>query len=237
MTVSIVDADTGEVTEASVFVAALGASNFIYTEVVAGEDLRSWVGAHIRCCEYLGGNTAVWVPDNLKSGVTKPCFYEPDINPTASAARKLEAEVEVALPVMLLELLSRDTQRFREQLGLELLDDGERWHRRLAAHQELMNELGPPPIFPFAATEHESAWCYCDHAGNANPWVFEVDPENESGHQHAITMGAWLSASVLLVELGASSDGAVLSTSDACRVLTHLDQIAPGLYTVSDLPF
>ncbi|MDD9936043.1 MAG: IS21 family transposase [Myxococcales bacterium] len=84
MTMPIIDPKTGEVTEASIFVAALGASNFIFTEAVAGEDLRSWTEAHIHCFEFLGGVTQATVPDNLKSGVTKPCFYDPDINPTYS---------------------------------------------------------------------------------------------------------------------------------------------------------
>lgn len=82
MTMPITDPETGEVTQASVFVAALGASSFTYAEAVAGEDLRSWVEAHIRCFEFLGGATRATVPDNLKSGVTKPSYYDPDINPT-----------------------------------------------------------------------------------------------------------------------------------------------------------
>ena len=82
MKLPIVDPTTGEVTEASVFVAALGASGYTYTEAVPGEDLRSWVQAHIHCFEFLDGVTRATVPDNLKSGVTKACFYDPDINPT-----------------------------------------------------------------------------------------------------------------------------------------------------------
>lgn len=82
MTMPITDARTGEVTPASVFVAALGASNFIYAEAVAGEDLRSWVQVHMHCYEFLGGVPSATVPDNLKSGVTRPCYYDPDVNPT-----------------------------------------------------------------------------------------------------------------------------------------------------------
>ena len=82
VTVSIVDPRTGEVTEASVFVAALGASHFTYAEAVWGQDLRSWTEAHIHCFEFLGGATKATVPDNLKSAVTRPCFYDPDLNPT-----------------------------------------------------------------------------------------------------------------------------------------------------------
>jgi transposase len=55
VTVPITDPQTGEVTQASVFVAAFGASNYTYAEVVRGEDLKSWVGAHIRALEHFGG--------------------------------------------------------------------------------------------------------------------------------------------------------------------------------------
>jgi transposase len=81
-TVPVVDAATGEVREAQVFIAVMGASNYTYAEASFGQDLASWTGAHRRCFEYLGGVPRVVVPDNLKSGVQKPHRYEPDINPT-----------------------------------------------------------------------------------------------------------------------------------------------------------
>ena len=81
-TIGVTDPSTGEVTEYQVFVATLGASNYTYVEVHAAQDLRHWTMGHARAFEYFGGVTAVTVPDNLKSGVTKACFYEPDINPT-----------------------------------------------------------------------------------------------------------------------------------------------------------
>jgi len=80
--IKIVDPTTGSVTEAPVFVAALGASSFTYAEACKGEDTGSWVQAHIHAYEYMGGVSAVTVPDNLKAGVIKPDFYEPDLNPT-----------------------------------------------------------------------------------------------------------------------------------------------------------
>lgn len=81
-TIGITDRDTGEVTEMQVFVATLGASNFTYVEVHRAQDLHSWVGGHMRAFEYFGGVPSICVPDNLKAGVTRPCFYEPDLNPT-----------------------------------------------------------------------------------------------------------------------------------------------------------
>ena len=41
-----------------------------------------WIGAHIRAFEFLGGLPEIVVPDNLKSGVNKPCRYEPELNRT-----------------------------------------------------------------------------------------------------------------------------------------------------------
>jgi transposase len=81
-TVPVLDADTGELRDAAIFVGVLGASSYTYAEAHFGQTLPNWTGAHGRMFAYYGGSTAVLVPDNLKSGVKKPCWYEPDINPT-----------------------------------------------------------------------------------------------------------------------------------------------------------
>ena len=60
----------------------LGASSFTYAEATATQQLADWVGAHNRMVEYFGGATALWVPDQLKSAITRPCRYEPDVNRT-----------------------------------------------------------------------------------------------------------------------------------------------------------
>lgn len=79
-TVPIVDRDTGEIREAVIFVATLGASNYTYVEAAPAQDLPSWLGAHVRTFEFFGGVPEIVVPDNLKSGVKDPFFYEPEIN-------------------------------------------------------------------------------------------------------------------------------------------------------------
>jgi len=80
--IPIIDAHTGEISEAEIFVAVLGASNYTYAAAVLSQDLPSWIECHIRAFEYYGGVTEIIVPDNLRSGVTKACWYEPDLNPT-----------------------------------------------------------------------------------------------------------------------------------------------------------
>lgn len=77
-----VDPGTGEVAAAEVFVSVLGASGMIYAEATRGQDLDSWLSAHIHAWSAYGGVAAVTVPDNLKSGVTKACWYDPEVNPS-----------------------------------------------------------------------------------------------------------------------------------------------------------
>ena len=76
---------TGEAREAELFVAVLGASSYIYAEATWTQTLPDWIASHIHAFEYFGGVSRIVVPDNLKSGVTKTCRYEPDINPTYHA--------------------------------------------------------------------------------------------------------------------------------------------------------
>jgi len=81
-TVPILDPETGQRHEAVIFVAVLGASNYTYAEATAKRDLANWIGSHVRALEFLGGVPAAIVPDNWKTGVRDPCYYEPDLNPT-----------------------------------------------------------------------------------------------------------------------------------------------------------
>ncbi len=81
-TVDVVDPRSGEARAAQIFVAVLGASNYTYAEATWSQDLRDWIGSHERAFEALGGVVELVVPDNLKSGVSKPDWYEPDVNQT-----------------------------------------------------------------------------------------------------------------------------------------------------------
>jgi transposase len=81
-TVPITDAMTGEIRQAAIFLAVLGASSYTYCEATWSQSLSDWIGSHVRTFEHLQGCTALLVPDNLKSGVTTACFYDPELNPT-----------------------------------------------------------------------------------------------------------------------------------------------------------
>jgi transposase len=79
---SIVDKVTGELILTQLFLAVWGASSYTYAEATLSQTLPDWVGAHRRALEYFQCCPRVLVPDNLKSGVSKACKYEPELNPT-----------------------------------------------------------------------------------------------------------------------------------------------------------
>lgn len=76
----IVDPATGEIRQAEIFVAVLGASNFTYAEATWTQQLPDWIEAHVRMFRFFGGVPKLIVPDNLKSGVHKASFYDPELN-------------------------------------------------------------------------------------------------------------------------------------------------------------
>lgn len=79
-TLQIVNRNTGEITEVEVFVAILAASQLTYVEAVGSQKSEDWIKANENAFTKFGGVSAAIVPDNLKSGVTTPSRYEPDIN-------------------------------------------------------------------------------------------------------------------------------------------------------------
>lgn len=81
-TVPVREPLTGETRQAQIFVAVLGASSYTFAEATWTQSLPDWTGSHARAFAFFGGVTELVVPDNLKSGVSRPCRYEPDLNPS-----------------------------------------------------------------------------------------------------------------------------------------------------------
>jgi len=76
----LVNKETGELTRTHLFVGVWGFSNFSYVEAVADQTAPAWARCHARAFAYSGAVPHALVPDNLKSAVTKPCLYEPELN-------------------------------------------------------------------------------------------------------------------------------------------------------------
>lgn len=120
-TVPIVDQATGVVRDAQVFVGALGASSYTFTEATETQSLKDFTASHTRMLEHIGGAPQILVPDNLKSAITTPDRYEPRINaiyddlahhygcvviPARVASPQDKAKVEVAVQLVTRHVLA-----------------------------------------------------------------------------------------------------------------------------------
>ncbi len=81
-TIPIHDRHTGQAWQASLFVAALGASSYTWAEATRDQQMEAWLACHAHAFEHFHGIPALAVPDNTKTGVTKAHRYDPDLNPT-----------------------------------------------------------------------------------------------------------------------------------------------------------
>ena len=81
-TVPVVNPETGEIREAQLFVAVLGCSKYLYAEATWTQSLPDWVMAHVRAFHAIGGVCPILIPDNTRTAVKKPCWYEPTLNRT-----------------------------------------------------------------------------------------------------------------------------------------------------------
>jgi len=179
-TVPVVDRVTGEIRQAQIFVAVLGASNYTYCEATWTQTLPDWIASHVRALQYLGGVPEVLVPDNLKSGVTSPHLYEPDLNPTyqemashygvavlpARVCRpkdkaKVEAGVQLAERWILARLRHRTFFSLAElnQAIVELLQvlNNKPFQKLAGSRRSLWEELDRPALRPLPQSPYEYA--------------------------------------------------------------------------------
>ena len=179
-TVPIVDAQTGEVREAQIFIAVLGASNFTFVHPSWSQKLPDWIAAHVAAFEALGGVPELVVCDNLKAGVTKASRVEPTINatyremaehygvavlPTRPRKPRDKAKVEVGVQIVERWILAR--LRHRTFFGLaELATEIERLtgdlNARVMRHlgvsrRELFEKTDRPALRPLPQARYEYA--------------------------------------------------------------------------------
>lgn len=180
-TVPVIDQETGEIQKAQIFVAVLGASNYTYAEATFSQQIEDWIGSHIRAFSFFGGVAEAIVPDNLKSGVSKVCRYEPDINPTyhdlanhyqtvvlPARARKPRDKAKVEAGVLLVErwILARLRKHTFFTLAelnkaiQELLSvlNAKSFKKLPGSRQSRFEELDKPALKPLPAVPYEVAY-------------------------------------------------------------------------------
>ena len=125
-TVTVTDPATGEAREAQVFVAVLGASNYTDAEATWTQQLPDWISSHVRAFEFFGGVPELVIPDHLRSGVSRACRYEPDLNPTyAEMAAHYGVAVMPARPY-------KPRDKATVEVGVQVV---ERWRLARLRHQ------------------------------------------------------------------------------------------------------
>ena len=181
---TIVDPRTGEVTKVELFVAVLGASSYTYAEAVADQTLPNWIRTNVDALEFFAGSPRVYVPDNLKSAVSKACRYEPKIQrtyeemarhygavviPARPYKPKDKAKVEVAVQVAerwILAAIRNETFSSLEALNeriwelLEILND-KKMRTYGASRRELFERLDRPHLLPLAKRFAYCEWQRC----------------------------------------------------------------------------
>ena len=117
-TVPVISPSTGEIRQAQVFVGVLGASNYTYAEATLSQSLPDWLQSHVRMFEYFGGIPELVIPDNLKSGVSKACRYDPELNPSyQQLAEHYQVAVVPARPY-------KPKDKAKAEVGVQIV---ERW--------------------------------------------------------------------------------------------------------------
>ena len=149
-TIDIIDRRTGEIRTAQVFVGVLGASCYTYAEATWTQTLPDWLGSHVRMLEFFGASPQVCVPDNLKSGVTHPHRYEPQIN--AAYQNLLDHYAIAVIPAH----IRQPRQKARAESGVLL---AQRW---------ILARLRNTPLFSLDQANREIARLL--HAMNRRPF-------------------------------------------------------------------
>ena len=178
-TVPVVDPRTGQRRQAQIFVAVLGASSYTYAEASWTQSLADWCASHVRALAFLGGAPELLVPDNLRSGVSTPHRYDPEINPTyqelaehyamavvPARVRRPRDKAKVEAGVLLVERWVLAALRNRTffslaELNAAIARELERLNARAfrklpGSRRELFEQLERPALQPLPST----------------PWVF-----------------------------------------------------------------
>ncbi len=179
--ITITDKESGEKQKTELFAAVWGASNYTYAEASLSQDLYCWTGSHVNAVEYFKCVPHIVVPDNLKSGISKPCRYEPLINESykdlgrhynfaviPARVRKPRDKAKVEAGVLIAQRWILAALRHRQFFSLvelnvaiaELLEklNGRLMRKLKVSRRELFEQIDHPN----AKALPERAWEYCE---------------------------------------------------------------------------
>jgi transposase len=182
----VIDRRTGELREAQIFVAVLGASSFTFAFASWTQTLPDWIDAHVRALEAIGGVPELIVPDNTKTAIIKSCLYDPQVNrtyaemaahfgtailPARPKRPRDKAKVEQAVLIVERWLLGRLRHRIFYGLVevnaaiadlMKHLNEVRPIRRLGVTRRQLLEEIDRPALKPLPAESYEfSEWKKC----------------------------------------------------------------------------
>jgi len=137
----------------------LGATNHTYAEATRTQRVADWIGSHVRAFAFFGGVPRLVVPDQLRTGITGPCRYEPGLQrsyeemaqhygtavlPARPGSPRDKAKVEAGVLVAQRWILAR----LRNQTFFSLPE----LNARIA---ELLGEMNDRPMRLYGASRRE----------------------------------------------------------------------------------
>jgi transposase len=177
----LTDPQTGARTPVELFVMALGASSYTYAEATLTQQVPDWIASHTHAFAFYGGVPAATVCDQLKSGVTVPCRYEPAVQriyaelathygttilPARPAKPRDKPKAEVAVQVAERWIVARlrhetfftlPAMNARIAALLAQVNAKPMRHYGGASRRELFERLDRPALRPLPATPFEYA--------------------------------------------------------------------------------
>lgn len=207
------------------------------------QSLPWWIICHTKAFEYYNGLPEIVVPDNLKSGVSKACRYDPDLNPTyqrmgehygvaiiPARARKPKDKAKVEAGVLVVtRWITAALRNFtffsmaelNEKISELLVKLNTRKFKKLPTNRkELFESLEKAVLRPLPAEPYEYAEWKPEVGVNIDYHV-EVDGHYYSVHYTLVgkRVGVWMTART--IELLSSNK----------RVWLHVRSYVKGGYT------
>ena len=190
-TVPVVDASTGEITRAQIFVAVLGASNYTFAWATPRQTTEDWIAAQVLALEFMGGAPKLIVPDQARALIKTPGRYDPEpgrayeefaqhygcaVLPARPAHPRDKPKVEAAVLLVQRWILARLRNRrffslgeLNKAIGLLLADLNERPFKKLPGCRRSAFEqldapvLRPLPVARFAISRWKTAKVNVDY--------------------------------------------------------------------------
>ena len=241
-TLPVTDPSTGEVRDAHIFVAVLGASNYTFVEAVWNEDLESWVALVVKALEFIGGVPELVISDNAKAVVTKADRYDPQLHhlfielsrhygfallPARPRKPKDKAKVEAGVKHIYHGIFGKLEKRtflglddLNQSINKELSGWNEKPFQKLAgSRKQLFDEIDRPalkqlPLDRFEFAQWRKAKVHIDYH-------VQVDKHFYSVPHSLISKEVDVRLTKSTVEIFLSGD----------RIASHQRSISPGRFT------